>query len=221
MSDKEFGGLLDAAEQAAPERRGEYLRKIRDAFVVNGPKLSADEVERFDELMTRFLDATPLLDRVTFAKAVSRSARLPERLRKRLLADNSMVAAPIIENAPLSDDELVAFIDVSNENVCLSIARRADLSDYISDLLIGAGHPKVMLALARNLDAALSPSGFEILSDVAIKDEEMDQALSSRPDLPPDIARKLTKALERRTRERLTQMMERDLNKTRRTFVLR
>jgi hypothetical protein len=49
----------------------------------------------------------------------------------------------------------------------------------------------------------------------------MDEALSSRPDLPPDIARKLTRALERRTRQRLTEMMERDLNRTRRPFVLR
>lgn len=221
MSGADFSGLLEAVEQASPERRGELMRRVRDAFVVNGAKLSADEIGRFDQIMTAILDATPLLDRVTFAKAVAKSPRLPERLRHRLLADNQMVAAPIIEHAFLSDEELVGFIDIESETMCLSIARRSGLSDYISDLLIGAGHHKVLIALARNIEATLSPSGFEILSDIAIKEEDMDDALSSRPDLPPEIARKLTRALEMRTRRRLTEMMERDLNKSRRTFVLR
>jgi uncharacterized protein (DUF2336 family) len=217
----DFGQLLAAAESAPDDRRSELLRKIRDAFVVSGSALTDSDLERFDAVMARLLEATPLLERVTFAKAVAKSNRLPDRLRKRLLADNSMVAAPIIEQARLSDDDLVSIIDVNSEAVCLAVAKRIPLSDYITDLLIATSHAKVLLTVARNIDATLSPSGFEILSDVAVADLDMDEALSSRPDLPPDIARKLTRALERRTRQRLTEMMERDLNRTRRPFVLR
>ncbi|MEJ1160766.1 DUF2336 domain-containing protein [Prosthecomicrobium sp. N25] len=217
----DFATLLSAAEEAPEDRRGEWLRKIRDAFVTGSANISESEIERFDRLMTQVLDATPLLERVTFAKAVAKSPRLPQRLRKRLLSDNSMVAAPIIEHAHLTDDEIIRIIDINSEAVCLSIARREPLSDHITDLLIGTSHPKVLLALARNIEATLSPSGFEILSDVAVNDVEMDDALSARPDLPPEIARKLTRALEKRTRQRLTAMMERDLSRTRRPFVLR
>ena len=221
MRDPDFAELLSAAESAPDERRGEYVRKVRDAFLINGLRLSSDQVDAFDQIMTRLLDSTPLLERVTFAKAVARSQRLPPRLRQRLLADNNMVAAPIIETAPLTDEELIGIVDPTNENVCLSIARREPLSTAVADILIAGGQPKVLLALARNVEAELSYSAFEILSDIAVNGAEMDEALSSRPDLPPEIARKLTKALERRTRQRLAAMMERDRAKGRRPFVLR
>ena len=91
----------------------------------------------------------------------------------------------------------------------------------MADKLIAAGQPKVLIALARNVEAELSYAAFEILSDIAVEGAEMDEALSSRPDLPTEIARKLTRALERRTSRRLNAMIERDLEKGRKPFVLR
>jgi uncharacterized protein (DUF2336 family) len=197
------------------------IRKLRDSFIADGAKYSAEELRRFDDIIRHMLDSAPLLDRVTFAKVVSRSQKLPKPLRDRLLADNSMVAAPVIEHSQMSDDEVGRLIDPADEGKCLAIAKRAPVSVDITDKLIGTTFPKVMLALARNLSAEISLGGFEILSDVAIEDAEMDEALSGRPDLPPEIARKLTRVMEKRTRARISDMIERDRAKGRRPFVLR
>jgi uncharacterized protein (DUF2336 family) len=221
MNDLGFVELLSAAQDAPAEKRGECVRRVRDAFLQNATALPPDQIELFDEVMTKVMDQTALLDRVTFAKAVARSPRLPDRLCRRLLGDTTMVAAPIIEHAAMSDTDLVRLIDPKNETVCLSVARRQPLSVDVADKLIAAGQPKVLVALARNVEAELSYAAFEILSDLAVEGAEMDDALSSRPDLPTEIARKLTRALERRTSRRLNAMIERDLEKGRKPFVLR
>lgn len=217
----DFSEILLDADKASGEQRSEHVRRMREAFLTRASRLSEDEIAAFEQVMSKLLDGMPLLERVAFAKSVARSPHLPAGLRRRLLSDNSMVASPVIETAALSEEDLIGLIDPNNEAACLSVARRTDLKMAVSDRLMATGKHKVMLTVARNTRAELSPRSFEILSDIALKGAEMDEALAKRPDLPPDIARKLTRALENRTRERISAMVERDLSKVRKPFVLR
>lgn len=221
MIGTEFAELLEAAETASPQSRSEKLRVVRDCFVANAVQLSEADVARFDEIMRRLLDSAPLLDRVTFAKAVARSPRLPQHMRQRLLADNRMVAGPIMEHAAMEDPELAQIVQSGNESACVAIAKRAPLSGVVSDKLIGTGHLRVMMTLAENTKAEISPSGFEIMSDLAISNKGMDKALAARPDLPPAIAGKLIRALERRTSQRVSDIIEQDRVRARRPLILR
>lgn len=120
-----------------------------------------------------------------------------------------------------SDDDLVTIVTAGEEDVEIAVAWRSPLSVRMTDFLISRGRRRVLVVVAGNTGAVISPTGFFVLASIATDHPEMDEALARRSDLPPAIARHLHRRLSDRMQARIDELVARDLARGRRPFVLR
>ena len=80
--------------------------------------------------------------------------------------------------------------------------------------------PKVWLTLAANVAARLSFATFDRFSRLTRAQDAMDRALSTRHDLPYEIAKALHHRLTERAARRVAEMIARDMGRKRRPLAL-
>lgn len=177
----------------------DVLKLLAEAHGRDTSELTPAESQIFSKLSLILLDKVGLLDRFAFARDVAALAHTPQTVITRLLDDDHLVASSVIEHAPFSDLELLKLITTRDtERVHTAIARRAQVSETISDVLIGKGRPEVLTAIASNKGAKLSRASLEMLCDTAVRQSAMGKALARRPDLPPQVASMLNRRIEAR-----------------------
>lgn len=177
----------------------EMLKRLAELHGRDTTELTPVESQIFNKLSIALLDKAGLLDRFAFARDVAPLPHTPQTVIARLLDDDHLVASSVIEHAPFTDLELLKLIATRDgERVHGAIARRAQVSETISDVLIGKGRPEVLTALAGNKGAKLSRASLEMLCDTAVRQSAMGKALARRSDLPPQVASLLNRRLEAR-----------------------
>lgn len=177
----------------------EMLKRLAEVHGTDTGELRPTESQIFTKLALVLLDQAGLLDRFAFARDVAALPHTPQSVIVRLLDDDHLVASSVIERAPFSDLELLKLIATRDtERVHSAIARRSDVSEMISDVLIGKGRPEVLTALAGNAGAKLSRASLEMLCDTAVRQSAMGKALARRSDLPPQVASMLNRGIEAR-----------------------
>lgn len=175
----------------------ELLKLVAEEHVRSDAEYTSVECQIFTKLANDLLDKAGLLDRFAFARDVAVLRHTPASVIARLLEDDHLVASSVIEHAPFTDVELLKLISSrDSERVHGAIARREDLSETITDVLVGKGRPEVLTALAANRGARLSRSSLEMLCDTAVRQSAMGKALAKRSDLPSHIAGMLNRRME-------------------------
>ena len=190
---------------------GKGRPEVLTALAANpGAELSRASLEAMCDMAVR---------QSVMGKALARRADLPAEISGML--NRRLEVGPLVD-APLSESELLGLVAANDDEAeQVAIAWRSPLSSRVSDALIDNGRPRVLLTLAGNAGAKISPRGFDVLAAVATDHSEMDEALARRTDLPPVIAKRLHKRLSDRMRERIDELILRDRNRQRRPFVLR
>ncbi len=121
------------------------------------------------------------------ARRVSAMAAPPAGLLSLLLEHpNPRAAELVVERSPaVSEHDLTRLIDRGSETAMLAMARRRQVSELVAEQLAKTRSGPVLLALARNSGASLSPHTFEILCDMAAEFPALQAPLATRPNLPP------------------------------------
>ncbi len=177
----------------------ELLKRLAEELMRHDGEMTSPEAQIFSKLTLVLFDKVGLLDRFAFARNVSAHPHVPPTVVSRMLDDDHLVASAVIEHAPLSDVDLLKLITTrDNDRVQSAIARRRDVSESITDVLVARGRPDVLAALAGNQTARLSQSSLETLCDTAVRQSAMGKALARRPDLPPQVSSLLKRRLEAR-----------------------
>ena len=110
-----------------------------------------------------------------------------------LLADDSIeVARLILARSPiLSDADLIRVIEKGSEPHQITIAERPEIGVTVSAALARSECEAAIIALLRNVTAKIAAETFELLSERARRLSRLQEPLTQRPDLPPEIAQKL------------------------------
>jgi uncharacterized protein (DUF2336 family) len=173
------------ARERRPSHRHELLRALTDIFLEAPQPLSARECELFDEVVDSILDDVEPLARQELAERLAPRRDAPRRVVVRLAGDAIAVAAPLLVHSQvLEDDDLAALAAEKSQDHLLAIARRPCLSEGITDILIERGDVLVLHAVAENLGAQCSASGFRALVDKARTREPLWRRIAGRRDLP-------------------------------------
>lgn len=177
----------------------ELLKRLAEELMRHDGAMTSPEAQIFSKLALALLEKVGLLDRFAFARNVSGHPHVPPSVVSRMLDDDHLVASAVIEYAPLTDVDLLKLITTrDNDRVQCAVARRRDVSEAITDVLVARGRPDVLAALAGNQTARLSQSSLETLCDTAVRQSAMGKALARRPDLPPQVSSLLKRRLEAR-----------------------
>jgi uncharacterized protein (DUF2336 family) len=190
------------------------LPVFRDVFTNATEVHSVEHQAEITAILLYVFKKISLLDRVMFLKSIANSKHLPQDLCIALLKEAPMVSSVLLEHAQIPDNVLLGIIEEGDASRLSSIAKREKINASVSDGLTRHGNLDVLLTLASNPKARLSPEAFDVLASVAMNDPKMDKALSGRSDLPVEIARKLHRALTERNKERMSKLIATDLSRS-------
>jgi uncharacterized protein (DUF2336 family) len=182
--------LIDELERALSAgnetQRFEMLSRITDLFLADADRLSADQINLFDELLTKFATVIEAKARAKLAGRLSGVSNAPVGVIRTLAFDDDIeVARPVLrDSGRIGDPDLVANANVKSQQHLLAISERKSLSEAVTDVLVTRGDPQVARSVAKNASAQFSFTGFRALVRRAGGDDNLATLVGLRPDLP-------------------------------------
>ena len=183
-------GLLEQLEGAVAQKdiryRAETLRRVTDLFLAGAGAFSSDQVALFDDVLGRLIEELDVTARVAFGTRLAIVATAPPRVMRRLALDETIeVAGPVLaQSEALDDATLVDGASRQSQQHLLAIARRATLSEAVTDVLVHRGDRTVAVSTAENHGARFSQFGYSTLVQRAQGDGDLALAIWVRPEIP-------------------------------------
>lgn len=199
---EEIDEIVSCADQ---RRRTAVLRKVTNLFLEKSASIDESHADAFDEVILRLSRNLEFRARLDLSEALAEEAMAPRRVVRALaFDDDARVAAPVLERSPrLDEDDLVAIAREKGREHLLALARRARLSERVTDALIARADPPVDRSVAGNDGAVFSARGFAELVERARADETLQAVLEARRTLSPEQVGRLVAVARERVRETL------------------
>jgi uncharacterized protein (DUF2336 family) len=182
--------LIDQLEGALASKhlskRAEVLRQVTDLFILGSGKFTDDQVDLFDDVMSKLVENIELAARVAFGTRLARISDAPGKVIRILAFDDAIeVAAPVLaHSARLDDATLVENARTKTQGHLLAISGRSVLVEAVTDILVDRGNNQVVANTAGNRGAKFSTSGMSTLVKRARDNGDLALSVWSRPDIP-------------------------------------
>lgn len=191
MTDKltHLESLARLTVENSAEGRQELLREVTDMFMVKPESLNDREVIYFGEIMGGIVGQVEAMVRQHLSETISSVGNAPHDLIVSLASDEIEVAMPVLTGSQvLRDEDLVKIVENQSQEHLNAISRRTTVSETVTDALVVKGNDQVLGTLASNDGARFSRDGMETIVERAKGNDELNQSLSSRTDVPDDLA---------------------------------
>ena len=197
--------LEDTIAHDSAQRRGEIVLQVANLFVRGSTGFSDEEIELFDDVITRLATKIEVSVRALLAHCLAPLARAPFNITKVLASDDDIrVAGPIlIQSERLDQDTLLALARAKGQAHLLAISQRKSLSEAVTDLLVERGDREVLLSAIQNLGAKFSDIAFSLLVERCCGDDQLAACVGSRQDIPSDALHTLLAAASEMVRRKL------------------
>src|SRR5580704_15407172 len=97
--------LERAIANGSPQQRAEMLMQIADLFVGNSPRYTEDEINLFDDIITRLATEIEISVRSLLAQRLAPIANAPVNVMRMLASDDEIkVAYPVLAQSNRVDD---------------------------------------------------------------------------------------------------------------------
>jgi uncharacterized protein (DUF2336 family) len=185
-----FDSLIDKTQEVQPpestNRAVRALFRITDLFVAGAGRYSTQQIEMFDEIFKTFVSVIELKVRARLAFQLATNPDAPAALLQAFAFDDDIaVAGPVLkQSTSLSESSLLIASATKSQSHLYAIAQRQSISELVTDILIARGERGVVHAVAKNLGARISDSGFDGLVLRAADDAELALHVGSRRDIP-------------------------------------
>jgi len=179
---EEFEAALASGSVA---RRIDILARITDLFIGGVEHYSKDQINLFDDVMTRLVRTVVAKTRAEVAERLAPVAKAPSQLIRVLALDESaVVARPVLSRSIcVTERDLLEAARIRSQQHLLAIAQRSSLSEAATDILVERGDRNVVRSLVRHNGARFSKSGLHRLVDRSRADEALVSELGSRLDV--------------------------------------
>ena len=188
----------------SPQTRVDLAAKVAEQF--KRTTLTAQErriAEGIVEAMTR--DAVMRV-REALAEHLKASPHLTRDAALTLARDVDKVAVLVLQHSPvLSDEDLIMLMSGASSDKLKAIARRATVSEPVSDAVVATEDSGAIAALMDNTGAAITEPTLHAVVTKHGGNAEIDAALARRPTLPISILERLVAAASDQLREILIQ----------------
>ena len=182
-----------AISSGSADRRVETLRRVTDLFMLRADNYSDDQVDLFDDVISRLAVKIEEQARAELAKRLAPVARAPIAVIRSLARDESIVvAAPVLTHSPrLTEEELLSIARGEGQDRLLAISKRVTVSEAVSDVLVTRGNRDVLYSVVSNDGARFSHAGFGKLVERSAGDDELSASVGLRKDIPKEHLRTL------------------------------
>ncbi len=180
-------------QDTTSHRKNELIKGVASLFAVACDRCTLEQIEIYDDVLVRLSRMVEEEARAVAAQKLAPLRRAPETIIRLLAADDSIeVAGPVLSSSPvLKEGDLIAIAEDRGDGHLDAIARRAVLSEQLSDVVVRRGSTDVRRVVASNHGAALGDQALAQLLDLAMSDMATAEALGERPDTPDTVIQKL------------------------------
>ncbi len=197
----EFAEAVAAKDDAA---RSQTAHRITDLFIANAAMFSESHIALFDQVISLLAEAIEVRARARLSDRLADVPNAPPGVIRRFAKDEIVVARPVLaRSAQLSDTDLIDAARARGRDHMLAISERKDLTERVTDVLVGEGDRVVVNAVASNPSARFSDLTYDMLVSRSTSDELLQAAMVRRRDIPPKHMAVLFELAKKAARERL------------------
>jgi len=185
--------LFELAQDKSAEGRQSLFENMPDLFLDGGSSVSDREKALMGEILRRLVYDVELKLRKSLAEKLSKRSDTPHDLIAELANDEFEVAHPILlESNVLHDADLIEAIKHRTIAHQLAISMRKNLSEDVSEALVKTGQEDVIANLLNNHGAKVSRHVMDYLVSESKRVDSYQNPLVQRPDLPPELAERMS-----------------------------
>jgi len=197
--------LEQAVRSGSPETRVRTLRRITDLFLGTKEKLSEEQIEVFDQVLSHLIARMESTALIELSERLAPVNNAPNNVVHTLALDDEIaIAGPVLALSDrLTTQDLVEIAMAKGQSHLLAISKRRSLGTPVTDVLVERGDTQVITALAQNAGAELSDKAYANLIDKSDADESLLEKLGLRLDIPIHIFRRLLERVSEAVRTRI------------------
>ncbi len=182
-----------AVKAGSPERRVQMLRQVTALFLSAAERMNESQIGVFDDILLRLIEWTEPAVLAQLSATLADSGVSPRRIVAQLAYHHeaSVVMPLLAKSDRLSEGDLLMIANARSPQHLLAISSRDSLSSAVTDIVLQRGNSIVFHALANNIGARFSDSGFAILIRATGGDEVLAHKLGLRSDIPAGMLRAL------------------------------
>ena len=204
--------LYVLAQDKSAAGRQSLFENMRDMFLDGGTSVSDREKALMSEILRRLVHGVEIKLRRSLAEKLSKRADTPHALIVELANDEYEVTHPIlIESNVLQDADLIETIKHRTMAHQLAISMRKSLSEDVSEALVDTGQEDVIASLLNNHGAKVSRHVMDYLVSESKRVDAYQNPLVRRPDLPPELAERMSWWVSAALREHISERFSLDL----------
>jgi len=190
MSD--MGRLAQLAANPQDTTREEIYLAVASLYRVQGDHLNDRERLLMREILLRLTRDVEMAIRISLAERLADDTSAPNDLILLLADDTIEVARPVILRSPLlCDEDMLKLIAQSDTGHQEAVAARPYIGETVTAALAKCETETVLVTLVRNSTAKLSGTTYEILVDKSRAIAGLQEPITRRKDLPPELATKM------------------------------
>ena len=210
--------ILDMEQIAAMARGRDSEQRMRLALNLNdslgAQAQSGSDRERtmFNAILDQLLGTIERDLRIRLAEDLANREDVPRPLVALLANQDIEIARPVLRNSPvLNDADLIEVVRHRTLEHQLVVASRNDISEALSEELVGTGQTRVIVALLQNHGARVRAATLSYLAEQAERVDAFREPLVRREDLPEAVASRLYRLVSGALREGLAQRYDFDV----------
>jgi uncharacterized protein (DUF2336 family) len=194
-----------ALSGASGEQKMRMLMGLTDLFSANQAGYGDSHVALFDDIMVRMMERIESDALVELSIRLAPSQKAPPNTMQRLARHDSVgVAGPVLSNCSrLTDDDLIEIAKTKSQPHLAMIARRPQLNEVVTDVLVDHGDADVANEVAMNAGARMTELTMGKLVMRADSDARLTESIFRRRDVSPRLFRQLVTQATEAVREKL------------------
>lgn len=172
------------------ETRAEMAAKIARDFDANA--LSENERRLAEEIFHVMAKDAEVRVREALAQNLKENTGVPHDIALSLAKDVETVALPLLQfSEVLTDEDLIQIVASQSPAKQVAIAKRAQVSEGVSEALVDAGNEEAVTSLVANVGAEISEKSLQKVVDDLGDRETIQDAMVHRPKLPVAVSERL------------------------------
>lgn len=181
--------LVDLARHHAPEDRAQLFSRVADLFQASTQSPSGNEHALLLEIMRALSAQVDVELRLSLAERLADHPEADHDLIRMLAHDKIEVATPVIlRSVVLTEYDLIEIVRECSVDHCATVARRPEIPEAVSEVLVQTDVPDVLRALAANSTARIAIAALQRLADASRDDKTLLTSLVTRHKLPQGVA---------------------------------
>ena len=161
------------------------IKRLADVVGLPGSRVNAFERAMTADLLVEMLREAHPAERARVARRLAQLTEIPSSLLRLLLRDGVEVSRPILEQAQLSDSDLLSCIAETGHAHQRLIAARKSVCEVVCEALVERADLPTIAALLRNRGARFSTNALEAVTAMTRHQPQLIGELLRRPELRP------------------------------------